>query len=161
MSAEQGAAASDLVAAQVEPHAVRVAGRLGCELVSTRHLHEGGSWVLRIVIDKPGGVGVDDCAAVSRQLSAILDVEDFVLHAYRLEVSSPGLDQELLVAEDYRRYRGRRVSIQTDAASAGGKIVRGVLHGLREGSVVVREASGETLEIPLRQVAAARLEVDI
>ncbi len=140
---------------------MRVAGRLGCELVSARHLHEGGSWVLRIVIDKPGGVGVDDCAAVSRQLSAILDVEDFVLHAYRLEVSSPGLDQELLVAEDYRRYRGRRVRIQTDAASPGGKIVRGVLRGLREGSVVVREASGETLEIPLQQVAEARLEVDV
>ena len=145
----------------VRPHADRVARREGCELVDVTYGTERGRQVLRIVIDRADGVTVEDCARVSRQLSAVLDVEDVIPHAYSLEVSSPGLDQALLVAADYRRYAGRTVRIQTTDELEGRTLFRGVLRGLRNGTVQLDEGSGRATNIPLKQVADARIELQI
>lgn len=161
MTAETGASRATRIEEQVAPLAERVARRVGCELVSVHYLFERGDWKLRIVLDRDGGVDVENCASVSRQLSAMLDVEDIIPVAYVLEVSSPGLDRELLVAADYKKYAGQHVRIQTVAGDAGGAIVRGKLRGLQGGSVIVEDETGERVELPRAEIAEARLEVEI
>src|SRR5512136_728888 len=83
------------------------------ELVDLEYTKEGRQMVLRLYIDKAGGITLDDCASVSRELSAILDVEDVVAEKYTLEVSSPGLNRPLKTEADYRRYLGKLVKIKT------------------------------------------------
>jgi len=158
-TAESGIASG--VADAVATFAERVARRQACELVSVRYLTGERGWLLRVILDKVGGVDVEDCAAVSRQLSAILDVEDLVPHAYTLEVSSPGLDEFLLVAADYRRFAGRRVRIQTARSVRDQTLFRGTLRGLRRGAALLDDESCGAVEIPLDRVAEARLEVEI
>ena len=95
--------------------AARVAGSLGLDIFDVQFRREAGGMVLRVQVDRPGpsssaeeSVSIDDCARVSRDLSAMLDVDDIVPNAYTLEVSSPGLDRALRHADDYRRFAGRR-----------------------------------------------------
>ena len=116
--------------------------------------------MLRVVIDCEGGVNVEHCARVSRQLSAILDVEDLLPGACRLEVSSPGLDCPLLVAADFRRYAGHRVRIVAQDADRE-VLHRGLLRGLQHGTILLDDDTMGRLEIPLKRVAEARLEVEI
>ena len=98
---------------RVAPLAARIAAREGCELAHCEYVNDGGRWVLRLYIDREGGVTIADCTSVSRQMSAVLDVEDFVPHAYSLEVSSPGLDRSLNTPDDYHRFSGESVRIRT------------------------------------------------
>ncbi|MBN2231874.1 MAG: ribosome maturation factor RimP [Deltaproteobacteria bacterium] len=86
---------------------------LGFELVDCEYAGAGGRGVLRFYIDKPGGVTIDDCAAVSRQLGALLDVDDVVPSRYFLEVSSPGLERPVRKPRDFERFIGRRLRIRT------------------------------------------------
>lgn len=152
---------SETVAEQVSPLAERAARRAGCELAYTRYVRESGGWVLRIVIDRDGGVSVADCASVSRQLSAMLDVDDLIPNPYNLEVSSPGLDAELLVARDYERFKGRAVRVQTEGAIDGRTTFRGTLRGLNSGFVLIDGDQGESWKVPFKQVREARLELEI
>ena len=103
---------------QVRALAARVAGTYGLDIFDVQFRREASGMVLRIRLDRPGpaataedSVSVDDCARVSRDLSAVLDVEDVVPTAYTLEVSSPGLDRPLRHAADYRRFSGRRAKL--------------------------------------------------
>jgi ribosome maturation factor RimP len=86
---------------------------LGMELVDLELKREGRDWFLRLFIDKPGGVTLDDCVEVSREVSAILEVEDPIESAYRLEVSSPGLDRPLKKPADFERFAGQQVKLKT------------------------------------------------
>ena len=86
---------------------------LGMELIDLELKREGRDWFLRLFIDKPGGVTLDDCVEVSRDVSAILEVEDPIESAYRLEVSSPGLDRPLKKAADFERFAGQQVKLKT------------------------------------------------
>jgi len=138
--------------------AARVAAREGCELVSCEYLHEQGRWFLRLSIDREGGVTVDDCGAVSRQMSAMLDVDDFVPQAYNLEVSSPGLDRPLTTAADYARFAGEQVKVRTTGPVHGRRRFRGVLAGLEGDLVKIHEPGGQLFEIPIEQVRSARLD---
>ena len=141
--------------------AERIARREGCDLVHCEYVNQSGTWLLRVFIDREGGVTIDDCGAVSRQLSAVLDVEDFIPHSYNLEVSSPGLDRSLRDVDDYRRHTGKQVRLKTSAPVKGRREFRGMLAGL-EGEVVTIEAlNGQSFEIPLERVKSARLEPEI
>ena len=129
---------------RVRDLAVRVAGTYGLEIFDVQFRREASGMVLRIRLDRPGpaataedSVGVDDCARVSRDLSAVLDVEDVVPTAYTLEVSSPGLDRPLRDAADYRRFCGRRAKLVMRDLSdeAGAKPERGkACHAVRRRS---------------------------
>ena len=138
-----------------------IAGGLGCELVHVEF--KGG--VLRLVIDRePGGVSHEDCALMSRQASALLDVVDFGPARYTLEVSSPGLDRQLYQPADYGRFAGRlaRVTLQPPGQRKRTVVVR--LQGFDPadgGRVTVTDEKGETQVIPLAQVLKARLEIEI
>lgn len=161
MAARAGVARSNAIAERVTPLAERAARRCDCELAWVDYVQESGNWILRVVIDSENGVNVDDCAAVSRQLSTLLDVEDFIPHSYNLEVSSPGLDRPLRRADDYRRFAGERVRIKTSESVRGRKVHRGILRGLEGDDVVLEDDSGERLNLPLGRIAEARLEVEI
>lgn len=161
MSAASGASRAERIADDVRDLAERAARRSDCELADVRFVQDRGAWKLRVFIDREEGVDVEDCAAVSRELSALLDVEDPISHPYHLEVSSPGLDRSLLVAEDYRRHAGQRVRIRTDTEIDGRRLFHGKLRGLREGTVLVEESEDEAIRIPLKRVSEASLEIEI
>jgi ribosome maturation factor RimP len=137
----------------------------GLELVDIEFVKAGRDAVLRLFIDKEGGISLEDCAGVSRELSAILDVEDFVPSNYTLEVSSPGLDRPLKKPADYERFAGRLVKLRTyeplpDDAGNKRKTFVGNLEGLVGGVVRMRLTEGQTASIPLDKVAKANLEFE-
>ncbi|HTP63939.1 MAG TPA: ribosome maturation factor RimP [Geobacteraceae bacterium] len=154
------------VVARVTELAEPLAASLGLELVEVEYRQEGGRMVLRLFIDREGGVTLDDCAAVSRELAEILDVEDFIHGRYNLEVSSPGLDRPLKKPEDYERFAGRLVKIRTaellpDDAGNMRKTFTGELLGLEGGVVRLKLKEGQSAGIPLEKVAKANLEFEI
>lgn len=138
---------------------------LGLELVDIEYKREGRTMVLRLFIDREGGITLDDCATVNRELAEILDVEDFISAHYTLEVSSPGLNRPLKKAADYERYRGRLIRIKTfelfpDDAGNPRKTFLGELLGLDGGIVRVKLTEGQTAGIPLEKIAKANLEFE-
>jgi len=143
---------------RVAPLAEKVAAREGCELVHVEYAHQSGRWILRLFIDRPEGITLEECSAVSRQMSAVLDVEDFIPHAYTLEVSSPGLDRPLRKGDDYRRFAGESVNIRTTAPVGGRRRFRGILEKFENEVVTVTDEAGQVFEIPLEKVSKARLD---
>jgi ribosome maturation factor RimP len=129
---------------------------LGFELVDVEFAGGSGRATLRIFIDGPQGVTVDDCADVSRQLSAILDVEDPIVGAYSLEVSSPGLDRPLVTAADFTRFKGETVKIQMVEALDGRKRFKGRLVEVAGDRVVV-DVDNERFELAIEGIERARL----
>ena len=138
---------------------------LGLELVDCEYKREGRAMVLRLFIDKDGGISLDDCASFSRELSEILDVEDVVSGEYTLEVSSPGLCRPLKKAADYQRYAGRLVKIKTyelfaDDEGNPRKTFLGELLGFEDDVVRIKLKEGQTAGIPLDKIAKAHLEFE-
>lgn|SRR5690606_10378177 len=144
------------VLAVVTPMAEEAAAGLGLEVVDVEYRREGGGWVLRVFIDKPGGVTLDDCQAVSHALGQRLDEADPIPNRYSLEVSSPGIERPLKRPADFERFAGRRVQIRTFAPLDGRRNFKGELVGLVEGAVVVRTDTGQ-VAIPQDMVARANL----
>ena len=133
-----------------------VVAALGYELVLLEISGSGRASTLRVYIDAAKGVDIDDCTKVSREIAAVLDVEDPIPHAYRLEVSSPGLDRPLVKPEHYQRFRGERVRVQMALPIEGRRRFEGVLNGLSGGAVELRTNEG-LVQLPLREVERARL----
>ena len=117
-------------------------------------------WYLRIFIDKPGGVGIDDCEQLSRSVEPILDELDFLKQAYYLEVSSPGLDRVLRREKDFVRYAGRLVDLKFFKPQAGAKQLTATLQGLRDGQVCVM-VNGKDQSYPQEEVAQVRLHISL
>ncbi len=134
---------------------------LGCELVGIEYRASGKHSLLRVYIDKPEGVTVDDCSAVSYQVSGLLDVEDPVPGHYTLEVSSPGLDRPLFEARDFERFSGHEVKLRMRFPVDGQRNFKGLLQGLHEQQVVIEQQDGTRVNLPLDQVEQARLVPDL
>ncbi|MDD2321276.1 MAG: ribosome maturation factor RimP [Geobacteraceae bacterium] len=139
---------------------------LGLELVEIEYKREGRQMVLRLYIDKEGGISLDDCAAVSKELSAVLDVEDVIPGKYALEVSSPGLNRPLKTTADYVRYVGRLVKIKTfsptpDDAGNLRKTFLGELLGIDGEIVRLQLLEGQSASIPFANIAKANLEFEM
>jgi ribosome maturation factor RimP len=136
----------------------RVAAREGLELVHWETVGPRNSFVLRIYIDKPGGVSLGDCEAVSNQVGTLLDVEDLIANRYVLEVSSPGIERGLYKRADYERFAGSRIKLRTIEPIDGQRNFRGKLLGL-VGDNISFDADGRGhLEIPYEQIAKANIE---
>ena len=112
----------------------------GFELVDVEYVKEGQDYFLRAYIDKPGGITIDDCVAVSREMNVLLDELDYVEGAYTFEVSSPGLGRPLKKARDFERSLGQEVEIRTYKAIDGSKEFYGILHAYDDDSVTVPAA---------------------
>jgi len=129
------------------------------ELVDVEYRREPGGWVLRLFIDKQGGVTLDDCTRVSQEMARSLDVEDFIFNPYRLEVSSPGLDRPLKDERDFIRFCERRIRVKTIDPIGKQKSFKGKLRTCVEGRIEM-ETDGGIIEIPLSNIARANLEVE-
>jgi len=150
---------------QVSELAQPIVDSMGLELVDIEFARAGRDWVLRLFIDKDGGVTLDDCADLSRELSVVLDVEDCIPGHYTLEVSSPGLDRPLKKITDYERFTGRLIKVRTfeplpDDAGNKRKTFLGRLEGLTDGMVRMTLTEGQTASVPLDRVAKANLEFE-
>ena len=129
---------------------------VGFELWGLDYHSRGRRSLLRVYIDAPGGVTVDDCALVSRQISSALDVENPIVGEYVLEVSSPGLDRPLYTIEQWQRYLGCRVKLRLRSPFEGRRIFVGVLAGLEDGEVVLVVGDEEYL-LPFEGIDKANL----
>ena len=129
---------------------------LGYELADLELKLGGRDGLLRIFIDRQDGVGLDDCEAVSRQVSSLLDVEDPLPGHYVLEVSSPGLDRRLTKPEHFRRFTGADVRVKLRFPLAGRRNFRGALVAAGEENIEV-EVDGETHTLPIATIETARL----
>ena len=152
---------------QVRGIVARVAGSYGLEIFDVQYRREGTGMILRVQIDRPGpaasaeeSVSVEDCANVSRDLSAILDVEDVVPASYTLEVSSPGLDRPLRRAEDYQRFAGRRAKLVMREPVDGQSFFRGILGGVEGNEVLIDAEDRRRHRVPLSVITRANLEVE-
>jgi len=142
----------------------------GYELVDLRFVSEPGGWVVRVFIDHSEGsvradvpIGFDDCEGVSRELSAVFDVEDPVPHAYRLEVSSPGFDRPLRTTDHFRRCVGERAKVVLSRGVDGRRNFTGTVVGVDAGdggTVVELEVDGTRFRLPFDDIANAKLVPD-
>ena len=151
----------DEVVAKVKAVAERVGAGEGIEIVDVELLGGGRSRVLRIFIDKPGGVNHGDCELVSRDVGTILDVEDVVPGGrYTLEVSSPGVERKLAKPADFERFLGRKARIVLKSPVENQRRWEGVLAGFADGVITLEPESGKELRIGLDQVEKANLKFE-
>ena len=130
--------------------------RLGYELADLEVKLGGKNGVVRVFIDHPDGIGLDDCEKVSLAVSALLDVEDPLPGQYNLEVSSPGLDRKLTKVEHFQRFKGEIVKVQMRFPIEGRKRFRGTLMSSDDENIVV-EVDGESHSLPMATIDIARL----
>ncbi len=145
----------DRVCAIVNP----VVSDEGMELVEVEYRRESRGWVLRLYIDKAGGVTLDDCTRISQEVGRSLDVEDLISVPYTLEVSSPGLNRPLRKEEDFIRYRNQNIKVKTLNPIENRRQFRGKLLGVLENRIEI-EIDERIFQIPLSNVAKANLEID-
>ncbi|GHU49260.1 ribosome maturation factor RimP [Clostridia bacterium] len=140
----------------------------GYALYNTEFVKEGKEWYLRVFVDRIGGDGdtveasfisTDDCEKISRYLSKELDRLDPIEQNYYLEVSSPGLDRELIRDKDFIRFSGKAVKLKLYQPYDGSKTMEGVLLGLEGDGIKIKDSKGDTVILPRSQVAKARLEI--
>ncbi|HOW57314.1 MAG TPA: ribosome maturation factor RimP [Smithellaceae bacterium] len=132
----------------------------GMELIHVECLKMHARWIIRLYLDKEGGVNLDDCSAVSGQLADILDVNDLMRGPYTLEVSSPGLDRPISRNQDFLKYKGCKVNVKTVAKIEGVKNFHGTIVDLLEENgrkIVVVDVAGKLYNIPMVEIAKANL----
>ena len=132
----------------------------GFELVDVEYVKEGGNWYLRAYIDKPGGITVDDCEVISRELSDKLYEKDFVEEAYILEVSSPGLGRPLKKEKDFARSLGEEVEVRTYRAVNRQKEFTGILKAYDKDSITIELENEEKMTFARTDIALVRLAFD-
>lgn len=132
---------------------------MAMELVDIQYRREGYGWVLRFFLDKDGGVTIDDCAAVSREISAYLEVENLIDHPYHLEVSSPGLERPLKKKEDFLRFADRPVRIKLHKPLGDQRVLTGILRGI-EGDAVALEMETGMVFLEQENISKARLSLE-
>ena len=132
----------------------------GLELVDVEYKKEGKTWVLRIFIDKEGGVTVEDCQKVSHLTGDLIDVEETITTPYNLEVSSPGLDRVLKREKDFLKFKGRQIRLISLSPIDNRRKFTGILKDFKSQTVIL-EFDGRVLEIPLRQIGKANLVIEL
>jgi ribosome maturation factor RimP len=148
---------TELVASAVEP--------LGYELLGLEYMSQGRHSILRIYIDSPDGITLEDCEKASRQVSAVMDVEDPIKGEYSLELSSPGLDRPLFSLKHYEQFTGSKVKLRLHVAIEGRRKYTGVIKGIEDERVVIgvleNDSEQEIIRVPLENIDKANLVVDI
>ncbi len=130
---------------------------MGYELVGIEFQGSTQHGTLRVYIDHENGIGVDDCVAISHQISAILDVEEPIQQAYDLEVSSPGINRPLFKAQDYEQYSGHSAKIKMAVPLNGRRNFKGVLQGVKDSRSVQIMVGDEGYDLPISDIAKANL----
>lgn len=141
--------------------ATGAAAKHGTEFV---HAEIGGSKrnpTVRVIIDKPEGVTVEDCSTVSREIEAVMDAEDFIPSSYMLEVSSPGIERGLYSLADFEKFAGKRAKVKTDQPIEGQSAFTGTIVSVDDGTIVFDDRTSGTVRIPYDSVAKANLKIDL
>lgn len=147
---------------RVRSIAQKVADTRGVELVNVEIAGTKRDSVLRIYIDKPDGITLDDCSMFSRDVEAVLDIEDFIPSKYVLEVSSPGIERELYSVEDFRRFDGRLVKVKTNVEIEGQKMFVGTISGVDgEGVITLEDRTRGPVRFGFADIAKANLKIDL
>ncbi|HHV95395.1 MAG TPA: ribosome maturation factor RimP [Clostridiaceae bacterium] len=141
---------------QVEELVLPILEERAFDLVDVEFVKEGRNWYLRVYIDKPGGINIDDCEEVSIRLSEELDREDPIKHSYILEVSSPGLDRPLKRDKDFERYKGELVEVKLFKAIDGKKVFEGELLGLIDNRITIKQSNDQILSFNKEEVATTK-----
>jgi len=136
-----------------------LAVEMGYELVDVEFIKEGSSHFLRVYLDKPGGINLDDCQKMSQLLSDKLDEEDPISIPYYLEVSSPGLDRPLKTDNDLKRNLGKEIEIKLYEALGDRKIIEGVLEDYKDEEIIIKTETGKNMNIPREIIALIKLVV--
>jgi len=152
---------SGLVADRVVEIAEQAAIDHGVELVHVEIAGPDGHPIVRVFIDKPGGVTHQDCSGVSTQMGTVMDVEDFIHSAYTLEVSSPGLERGLYKPADYERFAGSPAKIKMRTAVNSQRNFRGRIVGISDGLVIFEDRTSGRVQLPFDAIAKANLEIDV
>jgi ribosome maturation factor RimP len=143
---------------QIETLVESLLGQESAELVDLRYAKEGPKWVLRVFIDKPGGVTLDDCAYFSDRIGSLLDAEKAIDRAYVLEVSSPGLDRVIKKPADYQRFAGKAVKLRLKVPENGQRNFNGTLLGFENDKVALEDQTKKRHEFPLQSIDETRLD---
>ncbi len=136
--------------------ALPIAEKYSFELVDVEYVKEGGHWYLRVYIDKPGGITIDDCQMVSEELGKELDKADPIEQSYFLEVSSPGLDRPLKKDRDFERYRGEQVEVKLFQPVDGKKVYEGELLGLMDNIISIKLDNGNIMKFDRDKTATVK-----
>jgi ribosome maturation factor RimP len=149
---------------RVENEIEKIVASEGLELVHIDYRKQGRGYLLRVDIDKEGGVTIDDCSLVSQQISTYLDVDDVVPAEFELQVSSPGLDRKFYRDSDYEKFKGRLVRVRTSQPIRGLHVIVGKLKDYDGAKIVVTDPimkKDPDYEIPMSAIKETRLEVEI
>ena len=149
------------IAERIEKIAVESAGRNGVEYVNTEIVGTKGNMVVRVYIDKPEGVTIEDCSTVSHDMEAVLDADDFMPSAYTLEVSSPGLERGLYKLDDFKKFAGKKAKVKTASSIDGQANFNGRIVEVDGTDIVFEDRTNGTVRIPFETVAKANLKVDL
>lgn len=144
---------------RVEKMVTAITDEKGYEMVDVEYIKEAGQFYLRVVVDKEGGISLNECEEVSRELSPKLDENDFIKENYYLEVSSPGIDRALKRDKEFVKYKGRDVEIKLYKAIDGVKQFEGELVGLDEENNIVVIINNEEMKFNRKDVAIIRLAI--
>ncbi len=148
---------TDFVTERIREFAAALLPSMGLELYDVQYRREGHGWVVRLIIDSVGGVSLDDCSRVSRETSDFLDVEDFIDHAYHLEVSSPGAERTLRNPSECERFVGEKIRLKTKEEVGGQRVFTGTLEAAAEKTLVIVTEDGKKYVFPWEHVKKARL----
>lgn len=136
--------------------ALPITERNSFELVDVEFIKEGANWYLRIYIDKPNGITLDDCQIVSEEIGKKLDELDPIEQSYFLEVSSPGLDRPIKSEKDFEKYKGELVEVKLFKSLDGKKLFEGKLVGLIDGKVCIQQEDADILKFDNESVALVK-----
>ena len=151
----------DSIAERIDKIATEAAKQNGVEFVHSEIVGSKRNMTVRIYIDKPEGVTLEDCSTVSRAVEAVIDAEDFIPSAYVLEISSPGLERPLFNLADFVRYEGKKVKVKTEEPINGQANFSGRITSVEGSDVVLEDKTNGTVRIPFEKVAKANLKVDL
>jgi ribosome maturation factor RimP len=146
---------------RVEQIAASVSSKAGIEFIHCEIAGSKRNPIVRLIIDKPGGVTLEDCARISRDVEAILDSDDFIPTAYVLEVSSPGIERELYKLADFERFVGENARIKTKQPVGGQRNFSGRIVGVENGSIDFDDRTNGRVTIPSDSIVKANLMVDL
>jgi ribosome maturation factor RimP len=147
--------------ARIDALAAQTAAAIGMEVVLVEIKGGGNRSILRVLIDQPGGVSLDDCERFSKRFSVLLDVEDRIPFSYVLEVSSPGLDRPLIKEMDFQRFAGKNAKIRTRLPLEGQRKFKGKIIGTGQGRVIIELDQGQKVDISIAEIEKANLVAEL
>ena len=152
---------ADSIVGRIDKIASKAATDHGVEFVHSEVVGSKRNMTVRVYIDKPEGVTLEDCSTVSRAIEAVIDAEDFIPSSYVLEVSSPGLERPLFTVADFEKFAGKKAKVKTSESINGQANFNGRIVSVDDAEIVFDDNTNGTVRIPFDRIAKANLKVDL